>query len=213
MTGAATTTTTTTSSSTVSEIRAIGDNLLRDDPSKSGDENLLGATVTLMLPSGTMVTALVVGLMSTRPHATEVTTRATVVSAHGDWFTVGDKHVALGALPIQRRLLRALANRHETAPGSLTKIADLAAEVWPGERLVATSARQRIHSLVHRLRRIGLVDAIIGTREGYALSANVRIASSLLGIADRTTAPAEPDGRPCLRPEPFTDAGELEPTL
>ena len=159
----------------------------KDDPS-----SLLGTTIALLLPSGTTLHAIVVGITSEAasprvdeaPRGSHEDTSRVLIARRGDWFVIDGRRVSLHQYPMLARLLMSLAWRHGATPRALAATSELAADVWPGQRLVADSARRRLHSLVHRLRRLGLGAHLIGLRDGYALASAVRIESDRNGVRE-----------------------------
>ncbi len=72
-----------------------------------------------------------------------------------------------------KRLLLALAEHHERERGGGIPDSDLVALVWPGERLVARAATNRLHNALSSLRRLGLKDWIERSNAGYRLRSDL----------------------------------------
>ena len=74
-----------------------------------------------------------------------------------------------------RRVLIALLDRHGQAPGEPLTGPELIALGWPGERLLAKAAKNRLHNAVSSLRRLGLKRALLTRSDGYLLDPRVRV--------------------------------------
>jgi hypothetical protein len=68
-----------------------------------------------------------------------------------------------------KRMLLALAEHHEREPGGALSDSELVALVWPGERLAARAATNRLHNALSTLRRLGLKEWIERNEAGYRL--------------------------------------------
>lgn len=77
-------------------------------------------------------------------------------------------------LPL-RRILGALAERRTAAPGEAVSLDDLVAAGWPGERIRADAAINRIHVALSTLRRLGLRDVILSAEHGYMFDPAITI--------------------------------------
>ncbi len=89
-----------------------------------------------------------------------------------DWDTVrigSDTEVDLRKRPLLQRLLRALVDARVQAPGESVRARELVAQGWPGERMGWDAAKNRLRVAINQLRRRGLVQVLITTREGYLL--------------------------------------------
>lgn len=73
--------------------------------------------------------------------------------------------------PAHRRILLALAERHEADPVGVLTIWDLLDAGWPGEAPVADSGMNRVYVALTRLRQLGLRDIIERFDDGYRLAA------------------------------------------
>jgi len=74
-----------------------------------------------------------------------------------------------------RRMLEALVDNH-AAPGAEPLDADaLIAAGWPGERILPTAARNRLHVTLHRLRDLGLREGLTFADDGWALDPKLTI--------------------------------------
>lgn len=78
----------------------------------------------------------------------------------------GGRLVDLRRREIPWRVLQHLVE----ARGRVTKIADLAAAVWPGERFVEKAERVRLRSAVYALRAAGLREWLLQEGDGYRLA-------------------------------------------
>jgi hypothetical protein len=103
--------------------------------------------------------------------------RPFTIHAHGDWFEGREgKRVDLSRRrSLQRILARLVQNRRE-APDESLSLEDIVAVGWPGERMLARSARARAHVSMCRLRKMGLRDVIVNRQGGYAIDPDVDIA-------------------------------------
>ena len=72
-----------------------------------------------------------------------------------------------------RRILSALADQRESAPGEALGRDALVAAGWPGERLVPDAAAGRVYAAVATLRRMGLREWLVRRDDGYLLDAAV----------------------------------------
>lgn len=79
--------------------------------------------------------------------------------------------------PLQRRLLGHLAREAVAHPQRPIGADELIAVGWPDERMMASSARNRLHVALHRLRRSGVGEALIAEPGGWRL--DHRLAASL----------------------------------
>lgn len=70
-------------------------------------------------------------------------------------------------------LLLALAERRRARPGEAVTHEELRAAAWPGERMSAAVARNRLHVSLSTLRSLGLRDLLLSRGEGYALDPRV----------------------------------------
>jgi len=68
-----------------------------------------------------------------------------------------------------RRLLVALARERRRSPGAYVSGTELVARVWPGERIVARAAKNRLHVALSTLRKAGLKAQIERSADGYRL--------------------------------------------
>ena len=89
-----------------------------------------------------------------------------------DWDRVrigSDTEVDLRKRPLLQRLLRALTDARVQAPGESVRARELVAQGWPGERMAWDAAKNRLRVAINQLRRRGLAQVLITTREGYLL--------------------------------------------
>lgn len=88
--------------------------------------------------------------------------------------------IDLSSLGAPRRLLLALVEAHRA--GAALSIDALAARVWPGERLLPASARNRVHVALSTLRSAGLRAAVERTvtasTVGYRLNPAIRVVTA-----------------------------------
>src|SRR5262249_3150386 len=75
----------------------------------------------------------------------------------GRWFRrEGGPGVACAQRPVLRKLLVVLARARLETPGRAVRIERLIESCWPGQRMLAASARRRLQVAVSRLRELGL---------------------------------------------------------
>lgn len=110
-----------------------------------------------------------------------------VVEPDGGGFVVpaSTRVVELSGRTNLRRLLVALAERHAEARGGALSEAELVARVWPGERLVARAAHNRLHNALSTLRRLGLKEWIERSEDGYRLRPDLVVRFASGGIKSR----------------------------
>ena len=102
--------------------------------------------------------------------------RALLLAPEGRWLkTPGGPWQDLRRRGLGRRLLRKLVERQREAPGAGVSLDELREAGWPGERMTAASAANRIYVALHQLRSLGLVDQVIRTQDGYLLDPNVPV--------------------------------------
>jgi hypothetical protein len=100
--------------------------------------------------------------------------RALVVSRHGTFFRLGDAPLVMvtqrGPLG---RLLVALAQERLAKPGRVVPDGTLTERTWPGERLVPSAQKNRLHVAIATLRKLGLRGVLLRRGEGYFLANDV----------------------------------------
>lgn len=99
-----------------------------------------------------------------------------VVARGGGWFDTPDTgRVSLENRKQLERILSALVDAHEAAPGRALSVADLVHAGWPGEKVLPRAGASRVYVSITSLRKMGLRDAIERAEGGYRLDARVRI--------------------------------------
>jgi predicted ATPase len=88
----------------------------------------------------------------------------------------GGRRVQLGERAPARRLLRGLVARRLRAPGEALSVSELAVAGWPGERIEARAAKNRVHVALSELRRTGMRDLVRRSARGYFLDPAVHVA-------------------------------------
>jgi predicted ATPase len=73
------------------------------------------------------------------------------------------------------QVLLALVDAHERSPGEAISTAELLDRGWPGERMSARSAQNRLHVTLSTLRRLGLEHALVKEPGGYLLDAGLSV--------------------------------------
>ncbi|MEO0325108.1 MAG: tetratricopeptide repeat protein [Myxococcota bacterium] len=95
--------------------------------------------------------------------------RALRVAEDGAWFAPpGGTAVTLGRREAPRRMLAALAGAR--LEGTVLDAEALLAAGWPGERMAAQSASNRVHVALSALRKLGLKPFIVRQEEGWTLA-------------------------------------------
>lgn len=98
------------------------------------------------------------------------------VHCEGDWFDVpGGGRVSCRHRTHLRRLLKALAHHRVHHPGEALTADDLFAVGWPGERIEARSARNRLKVAMSTLRKMGFGTTLVGDRDGYRLKREIPV--------------------------------------
>jgi tetratricopeptide (TPR) repeat protein len=93
------------------------------------------------------------------------------VGWHGAWFVVGPgERIDLSRRAPLRALLWLLAEHREAQPGTAIPIDQLIAAAWPGQKMVRSSALNRLHVAFATLRSLGLKDVLQRRGEGYLLT-------------------------------------------
>ncbi len=83
--------------------------------------------------------------------------------------------IELGRFPVLRRLLGALVEQRRAAPGRGLSVDALVRAAWPGERIRADAAANRVYVAISKIRRFGLRDALLRQEDGYSLDPALRI--------------------------------------
>jgi hypothetical protein len=97
------------------------------------------------------------------------------------WFRVpGAPSVHIARRKHLRRLLVALANQRQRAPGTVLPVTEMFEAGWPGDRAIAKAAATRVYTAIHALRTLGLGEALVRRNGGYALEAEVEWANDTL---------------------------------
>jgi len=81
----------------------------------------------------------------------------------------GEATIDLSSRPQLVRIVRALAEQRMTLPGVALSQDELLAYAWPGERMTADAAANRMKVALSTLRKLGLRSLIQRTEEGYLL--------------------------------------------
>jgi tetratricopeptide (TPR) repeat protein len=91
------------------------------------------------------------------------------ISTTGRWFRpVGGDSVDCASHRTLRRLLVCLARDAVERPGRVLSANELMLAVWPDER-PSSASRNRLKTLMSKLRKLGLRDALISDPDGYRL--------------------------------------------
>ncbi|MBI3206658.1 MAG: AAA family ATPase [Myxococcales bacterium] len=97
------------------------------------------------------------------------------VAADLAWLEVSGKRTSLGRRGPMRRILCALLEHHARHPGVALPHDEVCRVGWPGERMRAESARDRVYNVVRLLRRSGLESKLVTTDAGYLLDRGVSV--------------------------------------
>ncbi len=89
----------------------------------------------------------------------------------------GERH-DLDGRPNLRRLLHCLLERRESAPACGLSAEELFAVGWPGERVLRAAGVQRVYVAIATLRKMGLQDVLLRSRDGYYIDPSVRVRST-----------------------------------
>ncbi|EYF08695.1 ATP-binding protein [Chondromyces apiculatus] len=96
------------------------------------------------------------------------------LDANGRWFRLRKgKRVSLHRRHVMSGILARLAERHATAPGQPSTVAELVEAGWPGERILPSAAANRLHNAVAVLRGLGLRGALCTRDGGYLLDPDI----------------------------------------
>ncbi len=98
-----------------------------------------------------------------------------IVAADLAWLEVDGKRTTLARRGPMRRILRALLDHHAQHPGVALPHDEVCRAGWPGERMRADSARDRVYNVVRLLRRSGLEAKLVTTDAGYLLDRGVSV--------------------------------------
>ena len=92
-----------------------------------------------------------------------------------DGFALDGVTVDCSRKPVMRALVQALASQRTGRPGAPMSAEALMAEIWPGEKMRADSARNRLHAALTQLRKLGLQDVLQTREDGWLLDPRCRI--------------------------------------
>lgn len=81
----------------------------------------------------------------------------------------GASRIQVAQRPTVRRMLQALVEARRTQPGTALGEEQLIAATWPDEKMVGSSAQNRLHVTLTTLRKLGLRDVLLRTDDGYLL--------------------------------------------
>ena len=101
-------------------------------------------------------------------------------------------YIDLSTRSAPRRILKALADQRERAPGLAVSCQQLLAAGWPGERMVAQAGSSRVYTAIATLRRMGLKHYLKRRDGGYLLDP----ATPLVRCPDTHVDFASRPGRP-----------------
>ncbi len=102
--------------------------------------------------------------------------RALLVSRAGRRYRPPDgEWVDLSRHQVLRRIFLALIEAHRMEPGRGLDVARLTRAAWPGERIRADAAANRVYVSIAKLRRRGLADHLLRAADGYLLDPELTI--------------------------------------
>ena len=106
----------------------------------------------------------------------ELGANAFAVARDGTWFEQpGGERVSLAQRHRLRRLFAALVAHYLTAPGEPMSLDELIEHGWPGEKMDAESAINRVHVSLTTLRKLGLRELLNRDEQGYYLDSKAAI--------------------------------------
>ncbi|MBP9113789.1 MAG: hypothetical protein KBF88_13340, partial [Polyangiaceae bacterium] len=95
------------------------------------------------------------------------------VSVTASYFAFDDGESDLGTKPQLHTILRKLANERNLRPGIPVSSEELTQCVWPGEKMLAKAAKNRLHVAIVKLRGLGLSNVLSSQDGGYLLDPSV----------------------------------------
>ena len=126
------------------------------------------------------------------------------VDGAGRWFRVDQSSTAsTGRRQAVRRLLLTLATRHLSSPGEPVARDELISAIWPGERMLAQSAKNRLHVALSQLRKLGMREHILTKEDGYLLDPRIDLS---LARQEEGHRASEPPANPELSGSPTNEA-------
>lgn len=115
---------------------------------------------------------------------------ALLVSPSVRWLCPpGGKWQDLRQRPSLRGILEALIERHRSAPGQGLPLAALQRAGWPGESISPDAAANRIHVALNQLRKAGLREVLLRTKDGYHFAPELQVESVAFEPAELERAP------------------------
>ncbi|MET0340056.1 MAG: hypothetical protein ABW252_03605 [Polyangiales bacterium] len=115
------------------------------------------------------------------------------VGHDGRWFCRHGKRVDLSSRRVLMRVLWTLARARVESPDRSVAVEEVAAVVWPNERMQRTSADNRVRVALSTLRRLGLRGVLLSRSRGVLLDPGVDLA-----LVSNPSAAPEPATR-CVR--------------
>ena len=103
--------------------------------------------------------------------------RALVVGPEAAWFRAhqGGEPIHLLRHRTMRLLLDRLVALRLDAPGVALSVDEAFSVGWPGERAIPGARQNRVYVMMHRLRKLGLADLLLGRDDGYLLDVAVSV--------------------------------------
>ena len=124
--------------------------------------------------------------------AEELSADALVIApSAGRYRPPGGEWEDLHQHPVLRRILFALVEQRRARPGVGLSLEEIQRAAWPGERIRADAAANRIYVAVSKLRRRGLRDFLRSQDDGYALDPNLEVQRFDGATPGANTSPTE----------------------
>lgn len=102
--------------------------------------------------------------------------RALVVGPDACWFRAqGSEPIHLLRHRTMRLLLDRLVALRLEAPGVALSVDEAFAVGWPGERAIPGARQNRVYVMMHRLRKLGLADLLLGRDDGYLIDVSASV--------------------------------------
>lgn len=122
----------------------------------------------------------------------ELSSDALVIAPNaGRYRPPGGEWEDLHQHPVLRRVLFALVEQRRAHPGVGLSLDAIQRAAWPGERIRADAAANRIYVAVSKLRRRGLRDFLRSQDDGYALDPNLEVQRFDGATPGANTSPSE----------------------
>ncbi|MEQ1505839.1 MAG: hypothetical protein ABMB14_26630, partial [Myxococcota bacterium] len=101
--------------------------------------------------------------------------RSVAIGPDCGWVAVDGAAIALTARPVARRLVQCLVEVRRTAPGAPASAGQLIEAGWPGEKILADAAANRLYAVLSALRKLGLGAVLQRVEGGWRLDPDVPV--------------------------------------